>query len=551
MIAELAVAIPLAIACIAVSAFCSGTEVALFSIRRAEREQLAGGKRFLDRRIAELLEEPRRLIATVLVGNEACNSVLLVLAWLVLARWFELWEAFGLAFGGALLVVMITEVTAKTLAAKAPLAWSRLSVLPLAGFSLLVLPARLVVQGVTTLVLKPFGIAARARSPRDLSEEEFRTLVDAGSAQGEVDARERRLIHRVFEFNDKNVGQVMTPRERIFALSYDLPMQRLVKEVAARGFSRVPIYTGQKSLDNIRGILNAKDLVRTTAGQPLGRPLGELLHEPLFVPRTTPVKRLFLTFKQKKVHMAIVVSEYGKVLGLVTMDDLLSQIFGVLRDERAALQNLVAPPHRTASRTPAGVKLETGAMAVPTAAMAGAEETSVPVVDDGMVHRGDAAPAPDASSDEPSPGDPERDPRGDDSERSERDEAALAAARRSGASGVFGPMLRPVHVDDEVTPPATDIADLVAGGSIDAGGRQHDRADRDDEPARPSRRILRRRTLDPERYYDDDDDLRGSAAAAGDSVGVGDSAAAVVDGTATAADGSDSAGHSRGIKRSS
>ena len=81
----------------------------------------------------------------------------------------------------------------------------------------LVAPVRLVVQLLTSIVLKPFGVVARPRQARDLSEEEFRTLVDAGSAQGQVDARERRLIHRVFEFNDKNVGQVMTPRERIFA----------------------------------------------------------------------------------------------------------------------------------------------------------------------------------------------------------------------------------------------------------------------------------------------------------------------------------------------
>src|SRR6185295_14459022 len=128
-------------------------------------------------------------------------------------------------------------------------------------FSLLVTPVRLLLQLVAGILLRPLGDAVRARPVRDLSEQEFRTLVDAGSAQGQVDARERRLIHRVFEFSDKNVGQVMTPRERIFALSYDLPMQRLLREVAARGFSRVPIY--QKSLDNIRGILNSKDLVRT------------------------------------------------------------------------------------------------------------------------------------------------------------------------------------------------------------------------------------------------------------------------------------------------
>jgi CBS domain-containing protein len=260
------------------------------------------------------------------------------------------WAAFGLSLAIALpLVVLVTEVTAKTLAAKAPLGWSRVCILPLSAFALAVTPVRVIVQGITSVLLRPFGDAARARPTKDLSEAEFRKLVDAGSAQGQVDARERRLIHRVFEFSDKNVGQVMTPRERIFAVSYDLPMQRLVKEIASRGFSRVPIY--QKSLDNIRGIVNAKDLVRAAAGQPLGRPLNDILHEPLFVPRTTPVKRLFLTFKQKKVHMAVVVSEYGKVLGLVTMDDLLAQIFGVLRDERAALQQSI-PPGRLRVRTP-------------------------------------------------------------------------------------------------------------------------------------------------------------------------------------------------------
>jgi putative hemolysin len=461
VIAELAVALPLAIACVVISAFCSGSEAAVFSIRRVDREQLATSQRFIDRRIAAMLARPRRLMATVLLGNEAFNSVLAVLAFIVLEGWYPPWTAFWLAVAVALpLIVLVTEITAKTLAAKAPLVWSRLCVLPLSVLALVVAPARIVVQALTAALLKPLGVVVRPRPAGDLSEEEFRTLVDAGSAQGQVDARERRLIHRVFEFNDKNVGQVMTPRERIFALSYDLPAQRLVKELAARGFSRVPIY--QKSLDNVRGILNAKDLVRTTAGQPLGRPLGELLHEPLFVPRTTPVKRLFLTFKQKKVHMAIVVSEYGKVLGLVTMDDLLSQIFGVLRDERAELQSSI-PPGRSAGRPafdarpdadrtgPIAVSGERGAAAPPGApgmrdAPGGpdapdardANDSAVPRVaqpDDGLVHRGDDRSGPVLSP----------------------DSSPVAAL------GILDPPPRTVYVE-EVTPPATDIADLQRSG---------------------------------------------------------------------------------------
>jgi CBS domain containing-hemolysin-like protein len=362
---ELSLAIPLAVLCLLVSGFCSGTEVALFSLRRVDREQLARSESRSDRKIIKLLERPRRLIATVLIGHETFDSILAVLALAVvidLGITRSPWGAAGIALAVALpLVVLFAEVSAKTLAAKASLTWARACVLPLSLFAVLVTPVRIVVNLIAEIFLRPLGDAARTRPARDLSEQEFRSLVDAGTSQGQVDARERRLIHRVFEFSDKNVGQVMTPRDRIFALSYDLPMQRLIREIAQRGFSRVPIY--QKSLDNIRGIVNAKDLVRAAAVGGPTKPLGELLHEPLFVPRTTPVKRLFLTFKQKKVHMAVVVSEYGKVLGLVTMDDLLAQIFGVLRDERAELQQSIPGVKPPRARTQPGI--ETGPVQAP------------------------------------------------------------------------------------------------------------------------------------------------------------------------------------------
>lgn len=426
---ELSVAIPLAIACVVISGFCSGTEVALFSLRRVDREQLSHSDLSADRRILGLLERPRRLIATVLIGTQAVGGLLAALALAVVLEAglvTSRWAAAGLALVLAMpLLVLFAEVTSKTLAAKAPLAWARACALPFQAFALLVTPLRLVLQLVTSVVLRPFGDAVRARPARDLSEAEFRTLVDAGSAQGQVDARERRLIHRVFEFNDKNVGQVMTPRERIFALSYDLPTQRLAKEIAARGFSRVPIY--QKSLDNIRGILNAKQLVRAAAGQPLGRPLNDLLHEPLFVPRTTPVKRLFLIFKQKKVHMAIVVSEYGKVLGLVTMDDLLAQIFGVLRDERADLQQSMPPGGR------------------PRASVTGAPR---PGSDGGGVPRASSSPSIETG--------PVLSPAPSDSGEGVLDPPPPPPGPRSG--------IRPIHEIDEVTPPATDLGELERQG---------------------------------------------------------------------------------------
>lgn len=432
---ELSVAIPLAVLCVLIAGFCSGTEVALFSLRRVDREQLARSDSANDKRIVALLERPRRLIATVLIGNEACAGVLAVIAFNVIERYFELssaWWSALVALGVTLPVfVLFAEVTAKTFASKSPLAWARRTAWLLTLMTVIVTPVRVIVNVLAEIFLRPLGQSARTRPARDLSEQEFKSLVDAGSARGEVDARERRLIHRVFEFSDKNVGQVMTPRERIFGLSYDLPTSRLVKELAARGFSRVPIY--QKSLDNIRGVVNAKDLVRAAAGHPMQKPLGELLHEPLFVPRTTPVKRLFLTFKQKKVHMAIVVSEYGKVLGLVTMDDLLAQIFGVIRDERAELQ--ASLPGIRVNRVAAQVRVDTGP--IPKQEESGSAETT-PLPDSGPFEETSA------------PGD-----------------GSVSQRATSEVSGVVNtpvealdPPVRPVHPTDEVTPPATDLDDL-------------------------------------------------------------------------------------------
>lgn len=321
------------------SVFFSGTEVALFALRRTEREQMSRSKRRADQIVLGMLTAPRRVILTVLIGNELAGATIAAVCVHVLGQTSELEDLprAGIALAITIpVVVLLGAVTAKTLALKAPMGWARVAGPVLQAVGVAIAPARWIVAGLSEVFLRPLGQNSRPRPERDLSEEEFRTLVDAGSAQGQVDARERRIIHRVFEFGDKTVGQVMTPRDKIVALSYDLPMARMVKEAAAKGFSRVPIY--QRSLDNVRGVLNAKDLVKVTAGLAPARALGDLLHEPLFVPRTTPIKRLFRTFKQKKVHLAMVVNEYGKVLGLVTMDDLLAQLFGQLRDERDALQ---------------------------------------------------------------------------------------------------------------------------------------------------------------------------------------------------------------------
>jgi putative hemolysin len=342
-------AIPLVVL-IAASAFFSGSEVALFGLRRVDREQLVRSDRPSDSLVVRMLAKPRQLIATLLIGNEVVNvSVSAVVASLVSSLYpagSELELALFATSTAVLLLLFLGEITPKTIAIKTSLGWSRKAARPLWLFGTIVTPLRWVVRLVADLLMRPFGGSTLQAMPRDLSEAEFKALVDASSALGEVDARERRFIHRVFEFDDKTVAQVMMPRKKIFALAYDLPTARLVEAIAAGGFSRVPIY--KKSLDQVRGIVYAKDLVIQGIGMAAPRRLVDLLHEPLFVPRTIPIERLFRIFKQRKIHMAIVVNEYGKVVGLVTMEDLLEELFGEIYDEREQQKASVRPDESAA-----------------------------------------------------------------------------------------------------------------------------------------------------------------------------------------------------------
>ncbi len=347
MTAELAGSIPyilLLVALVGASAFFSGTEVALFSLRRVERERMVRSERRSDQLVVRLLSRPRRLIATILVGNEFVNVSVSVTAAAIIHQMFAGAGELGLTFMATALalplLLFLGEITPKTVAFKIAPSWSRIASRPLHVFGIAIAPVRAVVRLIADLIMRPFGGATLQSVPRDLSEDEFKALVDAGSAEGEVDARERRLIHRVFELGDKTVGEVMTPREQVFALPYDLPIARLVHEIAARGYSRVPIY--QRSADGgrgvVRGIAYARDLVLPGIGLEQPGRLADVLHEPIFVPRTLRAERLFRMFKARQKHMAIVVDEYGNLAGLVTMEDLLEELFGEIRDERELLK---------------------------------------------------------------------------------------------------------------------------------------------------------------------------------------------------------------------
>jgi len=174
-----------------------------------------------------------------------------------------------------------------------------------------------------------------------VTEEAIKTLVDAGEERGVIEEDEKEMIYSIFEFGDLMVREVMVPRIDIVAVEVSTPLLEALDVLMQAGHSRIPVY--EETIDNIVGLLYAKDLLPYLRDGRTDVPLRELLREPYFIPETKKVDELLPDLQRRKVHMAIVVDEYGGVAGLVTIEDLLEEIVGEIQDEYDSEEPLVLP----------------------------------------------------------------------------------------------------------------------------------------------------------------------------------------------------------------
>lgn len=312
--------LPIAVVLLLVlSALLAASETALFALVRMEhtRAQLDGAvQHALDRLMARPLES-----LIVIIGlNEGSNVFAECLATTFLLTWLGRPAGAYVAVPLMLVIVLLfCDITPKTFALGFPGGVARITARPLA---------------VVAEMVHPFArwVTPASEPPRlqAVSEEEFKALLRVSEVQGEVEPQERELIHKVFDFGARRVVEVMTPREKIFALDIDTPPDRLVSEITGHHFSRIPIYRG--SPDNVIGILHAKDVVtRRLESTPLR--LDRLIRPAYYVPPGKPLGELFDEMRRGRFQLALVVDEYGRVLGLITLEDLLEELFGEIRDE--------------------------------------------------------------------------------------------------------------------------------------------------------------------------------------------------------------------------
>ena len=311
------------------SAFFSGSETALFSLSRLDLQKLRRERNAHTETLHALLDQPRRLIISILCGNELVNiaaaanmtGILVVLYGVERAGWISVLVMVPL-------LLLFGEVTPKTISVSNPVRVSTgMVATPMSVWVRLIAPLvwtiRSVADRITTLI-----VGEEKAAENILHVDEFRTLVEEVAREGELNATERALIYNLLEAGDTEVVEIMTPRTRTAFLNADMTVPEMIEQFRSFRHPRVPVYRAHR--DNLVGFVHAEDILRlvlddtdlTTLG------LDDIMHSPVVVPLTKKVDEMFDFFTANNARAAAVLNEFGGVEGFVTMKDVLTVIFG-------------------------------------------------------------------------------------------------------------------------------------------------------------------------------------------------------------------------------
>ena len=318
------------------SALFSGAEVAFFSLtNRLEDLQQSDEEGGADHRILAMLNKPRRLLATILIGNTFANIISSVLAAVITGSLLGLiglsevvvytLEVIVLTF----IILILSEITPKLIAINNPLSTSR----RVSGFIYVLY----ILLKPVAIVLAQSAVNLERRLPKPTSKmttEDIKTMAEVSEKEGSIKEDEREIIENVIEFGTTTVREIMTSRVNVIGVSTTDTLVDVLKLIKEQAFSRMPLY--ENDLDTILGVIYAKDLlpyINNESDEEVALNWKTICRKALFIPTTKKLDDLLRDFQQEKTHMAIVVDEYGGTEGLITMDDILEEIVGDIVDE--------------------------------------------------------------------------------------------------------------------------------------------------------------------------------------------------------------------------
>ncbi len=317
----------------------SAAETALTSISRIKLKNLVGEGDALAAQIERILNEPNRFLSTILVVNSVAVIVASTMATVLALRFSASLGELISSVLISLVVLIFCEITPKTAAVQNPLRWARALIGPVRAAAWLLHPVVWMLSAITSLLVRMLGGQVKHRGPF-VTEEELRLLVTVGEEEGVLEEEETEMIHSIFEFADTTVREVMVPRIDMVTLDSNATVTEAVDLALQGGFSRIPVYEASVGVDEVIGVLYTKDMLKQLREGHHTFPIRDLVRPAYFVPETKKLDDLLREIRQKRVHMVIVVDEYGSVAGLVTIEDLVEEIVGDIKDEYDHEENL-------------------------------------------------------------------------------------------------------------------------------------------------------------------------------------------------------------------
>lgn len=312
------------------SAMFAAAEAALFSLSRSQLETLRESRPGLYSRMRALLTRPENTLSTLVIGNELINIMIGTFVTVGLevqvGNLDKRVEGLISVLIASILLLTFSEILPKILAFRMPILIASILVYPLSWVHTLVTPLRRVFLGISGRLIKWLGIQGTA--PQAISEQDFLTLVEVGAESGSLDRDEKNMIMNVFHFSDLTVSSIMTPWKDVIWINETTPINELLEKLKSRPYSRVPVVSTKT--DRVVGILYTKEILKrilNNAGEDETATLRKATFPPYIVSTHKKLAKLFREFKLKKVHMALVVDEFGKQIGLVTLEDLLNALF--------------------------------------------------------------------------------------------------------------------------------------------------------------------------------------------------------------------------------
>jgi len=322
--------------CLVFSAFFSGSETAFVSLQRVRVEHLVENKIRGAKRVSRIIARPERLLSTVLFGNTLVNAGATAIA---TALAIEFWGERGVIYatlGLTAFLLIFTETTPKTVAAQHAERISLLSVRLLEFITWLFTPFVFVLSWIATAFSRLFGGTSVAKSLA--SPEEIRAMITLSEKEGAVEETEAKMLHKVFDFGDRPVREVMVPRPEVVAIQQGAKIADFLTLYAESPRSRFPVY--QENMDNVVGILSVKDVLMAEAKDTVtdDSTIDELVRPAYFAPESKRISDLFAEMRNKNFRMSVVVDEYGGTAGIVSLTRLVEEIVGPVGDELAGAE---------------------------------------------------------------------------------------------------------------------------------------------------------------------------------------------------------------------